>query len=207
MAPYSATAEQPSKSFLFLRKFMKHGTRVASVSPSSKALAKAMCAHIDPEQPQTIVELGAGTGAITRIAAAKMHPESRLISVEIDPQFCEVMRKDVPAAEVLCADVRHLAEKLQECELENVDLMLSGLPMPSMPASVNVPALEIYRQFAPEAIYSQLTVMPWIYQNFYRRLFEDVQFDLVMKNIPPGGVYHCRGLKDDYRNHLPKQEK
>jgi phospholipid N-methyltransferase len=37
--------------------------------------------------------------------------------------------------------------------------------------------------------------MPWVYKRFYRRRFESVRFKLVARNIPPGGVYLCRGVK------------
>mgnify|MGYP000411251402 CR=1 FL=1 len=36
----------------------KEGKRVASIAPSSKALAKSLCRHVDPLRPQVIVELG-----------------------------------------------------------------------------------------------------------------------------------------------------
>ncbi len=37
--------------------------------------------------------------------------------------------------------------------------------------------------------------MPLIYYKLYRRYFEDVRFRFVPFNLPPGGVYVCRGFR------------
>lgn len=189
---------------LFFKKFLKHGTRVASVAPSSPALAKAMCRHVDAAAPQVIVELGAGTGAVTRFIQQRMHPQSTLIAVEIDPDFAEVLRRQAPKAQVMVCDVAELTERLREQGIEKVDRMLSGLPTPSLPKTVNQAVLDGYRELAAEdGMFTQLTVMPWVYKPLYDRLFEQVDFDLAVLNIPPGGAYHCQGLKADYQQHLP----
>ena len=39
------------------------------------------------------------------------------------------------------------------------------------------------------------TVMPLIYYRMYARYFDDVRFKFVPLNLPPGGVYVCRGYK------------
>jgi phosphatidylethanolamine/phosphatidyl-N-methylethanolamine N-methyltransferase len=185
---------------LFARKLWQHGTRVASFAPSSRFLARAMCRHIDPTTPQTVVELGAGTGAVTRVAAGRLHPDSRLIAVELDEDFAALCAAAVPRAEVRCQDVTALAE----LNLPAVDVVLSGLPTPSLPRAVNGAVFGWLEQMRP-AMFSQLTVMPWVYRGLYRRLFEKVDFDLVPLNLPPGGVYHCRGLRNGWAKQLPKK--
>jgi phosphatidylethanolamine/phosphatidyl-N-methylethanolamine N-methyltransferase len=189
--------------WLFLRKFLRHGTRVASVAPSSRFLARAMCHFVAPDRPQTILELGAGTGAITVVAAAKMHPESKLLAVELDADFAGVLAARCPRATVLCCDVAELSERLPALGVERVELVLSGLPTPSLPRAVNTAVFETFTRCAPDACFSQLTVMPWYYWPLYRRLFEQVDFQLVPLNFPSGGVYHCRRLRPDWREHLP----
>ncbi|MFP4049099.1 MAG: rRNA adenine N-6-methyltransferase family protein [Desulfovermiculus sp.] len=84
-----------SDTYLYFKKFVKHGRRIASFVPSSRFLAQAMCAHINPQKPQTIVELGAGTGAVTKTAAELMHPDSRLLAIESDPDFFPVLTENV----------------------------------------------------------------------------------------------------------------
>ena len=49
------------------------------------------------------------------------------------------------------------------------------------------------RRLAPGGTFRQLTHMPWVYYSLYRGYFEEVRFQLVPLNLPPGGVYICRG--------------
>lgn len=202
MTMIATDTPKPDK-LLFLRKFIKHGKRVASFAPSSRALARAMCVRVDPQQPQVIVELGAGTGAVTREVARRMHPESRLIAIEIDATFARHLRHAVPQAEVIVADVKDLSDVLATANVSRFDLLLNGLPTPSLPKSLNRIVLDTFAHRSPEATFSQLTIMPWVYKPTYVRLFDDVAFNLVVKNAPPGGVYHCRRLKPDWRDNVP----
>ena len=45
----------------------------------------------------------------------------------------------------------------------------------------------------PGGEFRQLTTAPWLYRRLYRRYFREVSFRLVVWNLPPGGVYYCRG--------------
>ena len=192
---------------LFIRKFLRHGGRIASIAPSSASLAGAFCRNIDPQRPQTILELGAGTGAVTRVAASRMHPQSRLIAVEVDATFVEHLRNACPTAEVIHADVRHLDAILRKTNIDQVDVILNGLPTPSLPREINQAVFDCIARVGKKAVVAQLTVMPLVYKRLYRRLFEEVKFKLVLANLPPGGVYICRGLKADYADHLPKKKR
>ncbi len=184
-----------SDAYLYFKKFLKHGRSIASFVPSSRFLAQAMCAHINPQKPQTIVELGAGTGAVTKTAAEQMHPDSRLVAIELDLDFFRLLTENVPQAETLFCDVRDVAENLANKGVHAVDVILNCLPTPSLPSHV---AKEIFAWMAGlpgEPWHNQITIMPWVYNNYYKRFFDLVTFKLILVNIPPGGVFYCRGVK------------
>lgn len=188
--------------FLFLRKFLRYGFQVAAVAPSSIALAAEMCARVDGSRPQTIVELGAGTGAVTEFALAHMHPQSRLVAVEIDADFAAILGQRCPRAEIVQADVRRLAESLATLDLGHIDLVISSLPIPSLPEETNQSLFVWLGAFAADACYSQLTLVPWLFRSYYQRLFHRVRFRLVVRNLPPGGAYHCWQLRPDWMARL-----
>lgn len=201
--PTTAPAYKPPR-FLFLRKFLRESGRVAAIVPSSRQLSGALCRHVDGSKPQTIVEVGGGTGAATTIALDRMHAESRIVSIEIDPQFAEVLAERCPRATVLCADVRDLPARLDELGIDRIDLLISCLALPKVPRSVNEAMFDCYaRRASRDATFTQLTLVPWVYKRMYHRLFDDVTFELAPRNLPPGGAYHCRGLRGNYRDHLP----
>jgi len=199
----ASTNVQGASISLFIKSFVRHGKRVASFAPSSRALANAATRHVRRDQPQTILELGAGTGAITAIALEKMHPESTLIALEIDRLFARILTARCPRATVRRCDARQLPQILAELHIDHIDLLVNGMPTPSLPPSVNEVVFDVYQRLAPDAYFSQITVMPWIYLPLYSRLFHAVKFHLVPANFPPGGAYHCQGLRADYTQHLP----
>ena len=61
---------------LFLGKFLRHGTAIASVAPSSRWLSETTVRNIDWQKARALVELGAGTGPITRVIARTPPPNA-----------------------------------------------------------------------------------------------------------------------------------
>ena len=69
-------------------------------------------------------------------------------------------------------------------------------PTPSLPAGVRGPMLaSLNRYLVEDGVFSNITEVPFWYWKFYRRFFKDVSFELVVRNMPPGGVYHCRACR------------
>lgn len=204
-SPLPTASKEPGDShrFLFLRKFLRHGTRVASIAPSSRHLALAICQHIDPARPQTILELGAGDGAVTTVALERMNPASTLLAVELDPDFGQILRRRCPQAHLIQANAASMCSQLQTRSIDQVDLVISGLPIPSLPHSVNLQIFTCFRQVVADGYFSQLTIFPWLFLGLYRRLFYEVSFTPVWWNIPCGGVYHCRRLREEFSDALP----
>ncbi len=102
--------------------------------------------------------------------------------------------------------MRHADELLKEMKIDEVDVVLNCLPTPSLPFEVNRGVFDCINRVGKNALVGQLTVIPLVFKPLYRRLFAEVDFELVMANIPPGGVYFCRGLKPDYLDQLPKKK-
>ncbi len=203
--PTASSNSNNAGRFLFLRKFLRHGTRIASIAPSSRHLALALCRHIDSTRPQTILELGAGTGAVTTVAIERMHPHSVLLAMEMDPDFAQILRRRCPEAYIVEADASTTCARLQTLGIDQVDVVISGLPIPSLPHWVNQQIFTCFQEVASDGVFSQLTVMPWVYLNLYRRLFHQVTFTPVWSNIPCGGVYHCHRLRENFAAYLPQK--
>src|SRR6516162_9616137 len=78
---------------LFLGKFLTQGTAIASLAPSSRWLSRTTVRNIDWAHAAVLVELGAGTGPITRVIAAKARPDCRVVVLERDPDFARLLRQ------------------------------------------------------------------------------------------------------------------
>ena len=187
------------ENLLFLGKFFKHGITIASIWPSSKAMSRATINKIDWADAKVIVELGAGTGPITDQIVRKLKPHTTLIVIERDADFAKILRKRFNShknVEVVQADVRDLDSVLKTRKITKVDAFVSGLPTPSLPKNVRNRMLATVRRYLVEGgVFSNITEVPFWYWNYYRKIFKDVSFELVVRNMPPGGVYHCRAWR------------
>jgi len=186
--------------FLFLGKFFRHGTAIASLAPSSPWLSRATVRNVDWDTAKVLVELGAGTGPITRVLAAKARPECRVVVLERDPDFAALLHQrfqHLPNFDVIEGDVRDLATLLRDRGIGQVDHVISGLPVPSFPKDLQRDLFRVVRQvLAPGGTFNQITEMPWVYWRFYGRFFDDVRFVFEPRNFPPAGAYFCRGAKE-----------
>jgi len=184
---------------LFLGKFLKQGTAIASLAPSSPWLSRATVRNINWQQARVIVELGAGTGPITRVLAANALPGCRVVVLERDPDFCRLLRERFEGRhdlDVVEGDVRDLASILADKGIGLADHIVSGLPVPSFPRDLQEALFRLVRQvLRPDGTFNQITELPWVYLGFYRQYFEDVQFVFEPRNLPPAGAYYCRRVK------------
>src|SRR3546814_15819026 len=71
---------QRAAHWLYFRRFLKNPVGVASLTPSSPALGRLVAQHVSREDDQYVVELGCGTGAITRALLPGGVPPERLIA-------------------------------------------------------------------------------------------------------------------------------
>jgi phospholipid N-methyltransferase len=185
------------------RKFFKKGTTVASVAPSSRYLVREMLRGIDFSRTRTLVELGAGLGPITaEIVRRAAGTSCRLLIVEFDLDFCKKLRERFTGtpAEIIQGDATDLDRMLEERGIERAEQVVSGLPVPSFsPPMQDRLFTALGRRLDRAGEFRQLTVMPWVFKRFYQNRFDSVRFKLVARNIPPGGVYLCRGVKNKAR--------
>jgi len=185
--------------FLFLSKFLRHGITIASFWPSSKALSRATIKQIDWQRAKVIVELGAGTGPITDQIIKCLKPHTTFIAIERDKDFAKILQQrfaGLPNVHIVQADVRDLDTVLKAQGVKRVDAFISGLPTPSLPPRVRRRMLASVRRYLVDGgVFSNITEIPFIYWNYYKKIFKHVSFDFVARNMPPGGVYHCRACR------------
>ena len=121
---------------LFLGKFLRHGTAIASLAPSSPWLSRTTVRNVDWAAAGVVVELGAGTGPITRVLAEQARPDCRVVVLERDPDFARLLRErfaDLPNFDVIEGDVRDLAAILADRGIGQVDHVDLGPARPLVP--------------------------------------------------------------------------
>src|SRR3954466_4300315 len=81
----------------FIRHWIDKPLSMGAVTPSGKLLARAMARCVDPAVAGPVIELGSGTGAVTKALVERGVEPSRLVLVEFNPSFCRLVRAPSPA--------------------------------------------------------------------------------------------------------------
>lgn len=117
---------------VFFSKWLQAPLRVASVTPSSAHLARAMAAAL-PAGDGLVVELGGGTGPITQALLDTGLDADHLTVIERDPHFCRYLEKRFNIARLICGDALDLQTLIREqVGGMPVRAVVSGLPLLTM---------------------------------------------------------------------------
>jgi phosphatidylethanolamine/phosphatidyl-N-methylethanolamine N-methyltransferase len=113
----------------FLRAWFEAPLRTGAQLPSSRDLSLAMAAPVDPAVPGAVVELGAGTGAVTRALVERGVDPARLVLVEANPQFRELLQARYGDARVLALDAYAAPRLLPRLGIGPIAAVVSSLPL------------------------------------------------------------------------------
>lgn len=121
-----------SNELQFLREFLARPFRVASPIPSGRVLARKIAQQIAPQPGGLVVELGPGTGAVTRAILASGIADSDLIAIESERRFVALLRAQIPAVRTIEGDAFRFLELLG-AESRSLRSIVSGLPVLGQP--------------------------------------------------------------------------
>ena len=83
---------------VFFGLWLQKPLQIAAGNPSGPHLADALARFVELEKPGPVLELGAGTGSLTRGLVRAGCPRERIIAIEQEPSFAAVLRRDFPGA-------------------------------------------------------------------------------------------------------------
>jgi phosphatidylethanolamine/phosphatidyl-N-methylethanolamine N-methyltransferase len=177
----------------FIRSWMEEPLATGAVMPSGKPLARTMARYVDPDVPGPVVELGAGTGAVTAALVEQGIEACRMVLVEFNPGFCRLLRARYPAATVVQGDAYALRRLLRDLLCEPAAAVVSGLPLFNKPLRFRLRLLaEAFALLAPGAPFVQFTYavvppIPSSYSGARAQASERIWF-----NLPPARVWIYR---------------
>lgn len=114
---------------LFFGLWLRKPLQIAAICPSGALVAAAMARLANPARTGPLLELGAGTGTITRGLVAAGWPPERIIACERESQLLQVVRRDIPGVKTLLADATDLESELDRIGVERLAAVVSSLPI------------------------------------------------------------------------------
>ena len=177
----------------FLRAWLRDPRGVGAVTPSGAALARLMTSRVGALDGP-VIELGPGTGALTRALLARGVPLHRLALVEADPHFADALGQRYPEATILRMDAARLGDTAPLFGDERACAVVSGLPLLSMPpAQVAAIVQGVFeRQLRSGGLFYQFTYGPRcpLPPALLARLnLQAHRVGSALFNLPPAAVY------------------
>jgi phospholipid N-methyltransferase len=182
----------PTPAADFFRAFLKNWKEVGWPFQTSRDATKRICGAINFQQARRVVEIGAGTGNVTREVLKYLAPDGELIVFEVNSKLCRYLREiDDRRLVVYNASAFDMTEMVSE----KADYIISALPIAMLS---NASFIRFHQGVGAvlkdDGHYIQLQLSLFSYPSL-RQLFRTVDVSLCLRNFLPLFIYRCKGLK------------
>ena len=179
----------------FLKTLIDRPRLTGSVAPSGPWLARAMARAVDPARGGLVVELGPGTGPVTRALIERGVARERLALVEYDSGFCRLLAQRFAPARIVEGDAYDLPNTLAGLAGEPIAAVVSSLPLLNEPRPRRIKLLEdAFALMGAGGLFVQFTyglVSP-IPREACRGRFSAHCTAPIWRNLPPARVWTYR---------------
>jgi phosphatidylethanolamine/phosphatidyl-N-methylethanolamine N-methyltransferase len=174
---------------LFLRRWLANPLQMGSVIPSSPVLCRRIAALVERKEDEVVLELGAGTGVVSRALLNAGIPPERLVVVEIVPDMADHLRRVLPGVNVIQGDAFELSRALPERMHGKVGTAICGIPLVMLPLEQQRRFVDAVERVAPGKgflLYTYCITSPLPYRKLGLAARREAWTPL---NIPPASVW------------------
>jgi phosphatidylethanolamine/phosphatidyl-N-methylethanolamine N-methyltransferase len=142
----------------FLKTLFESPRLTGAVSPSGRSLARAMARAVGASGEGLVVELGPGTGPVTRALIEQGVPPEQLVLVEYEATFCRLLSQRFPGVNVRQGDAYALRRTLADLANRPIRAIVSSLPLLNQPPMRRTALIEdAFALMAPGGVFVQFT--------------------------------------------------
>ena len=191
----SQKKQRPHDAALFFRRWLSNPLQMGSIIPSSPKLGALIAKQIDKRSSSLILELGAGTGAITKSLISAGISPGRIVVVEIVPEMADHLRAKFPQTSVLQADAFDLPIQLLKDTGTEIGTVICGIPLVLLNEAKQRQFIQQVEAVAPGRgflLYTYCITSPLPHRTLG---LEAQRLDWTPLNFPPASVWHYRPKK------------
>ena len=182
----------------FLQAFLKNPLKVGAIAPSSPELAAKMLECIEPDEDNIVLELGVGTGAITKFLRDAIPTPDSYLGIELDPDLVRALNKTYPEMNIVCGNAAEAFAIHDRSELGKVRYVICCLPFISLPKEISEGVLSEIEKFMDEGC--ELRLFQYAHGYFLppavklreflkSRYGKSRRSPLILKNVPPAFTF------------------
>ncbi len=148
-----------------------------------------MVKHVNYKEATFIVELGAGDGVITKHILKNMKADAKLLSFEVNPEFCKRLRAINDERLIVVEDsAENLERHLRENSFDHIDSVISAIPFVSLPDELGLNIISECEKFLKKGGLFIQVHYSLLAKKLYQKVFGNVDVNFVPINIPPAFV-------------------
>ncbi|GLS40370.1 SAM-dependent methyltransferase [Mesorhizobium tianshanense] len=188
-----ALAEKFDDELKFFKGWIDKPKAVGSIVPTSSITARKMASVVNPKSGLPVLEVGPGTGVITRAILAQGVKPENLYAVEYSTDFVRHLRQLYPDINVIEGDAFNLDATLGDKGGLKFDSVISGVPLLNFPVAQRIAYIESLLDRIPTGRpVVQLTYGPLSPIPPGRGDYTVEHFHFVIRNIPPTQLWIYR---------------
>ena len=177
----------------FFKGWQRDKKGVGALLPTSSVTARRMASVIDMSSGLPVLELGAGTGVITKAILERGVKPADLVSIEYASHFYELLRKKFADVDVRNGDVFELDTVLADRRDQMFDSVISAVPMLSFPLERRIALMKsLLARIPPGRPVIQITHGPMSPLPAMPEAYEIAHYDFVVRNLPPAQLWLYR---------------
>jgi len=185
----------------FAKELIRSPRHTGALVPSSNKLAEMICEGADLKNCSSIVELGPGTGVITKKILENINKDATFFCIERNHKFVEMTKSRCGQITIFEDCASNIGKYIKQIGLDHVDVIICGLPWANFseklqnkimysvlsslkPGGAFVTFAYLHGRFLPTGIQ---------FKKFLEEHFSQVETtELLWTNIPPAFVYKAK---------------
>jgi phosphatidylethanolamine/phosphatidyl-N-methylethanolamine N-methyltransferase len=181
---------QSNEGFLFLKQLLKNPKTMGALYPSSQALSDFILKQTHYLDGDYILEIGAGTGSLTKGLISGGIPKEKIIVVELDKKLYNFLKSKILDVNIINADAKHLPNILPKNVIGKISTVVSGIPMMNLSEKEKMAIIDAcFLVMKQNGRLIQFTYKPTSPINCEKFNLEKKFLGRVMFNVPPASVW------------------
>lgn len=177
----------------FFKGWKQNMKAVGAIIPTSGITARRMASVVNPHSGLPVLELGPGTGVITKAILDKGVKPGDLVSVEFSTDFYNHLLGRFPGVNFINGDAFDLDATLGEKKDQLFDCVISAVPLLNFPMYRRVALIEdLLKRVAPGRPVIQISYGPLSPVVALPDRYQISHYDFVVRNIPPAQLWTYR---------------
>ena len=188
-------AEQVNHKLRFFKGLVSQPKTVGAIVPTSIYMAKRMASVANPASGLPVLELGPGTGVVTRALLRRGIAPEKIFAVEYSSEFCAHLKKAMPKVNLIQGDAFDLDATLGKEGASHFDCVISGLPLLNFSMAKRISLLEDVLNRLPRGrpflqfSYGPVAPIPSGHGHYSVK-----RFGWEFRNIPPAQMWMYRRI-------------